>query len=87
MSVLTLQHPGSARCSLKRGIQPKPPCVRPLAELSDASTDVGIEIVMTLYSWDWAWNETVFTERLAGKMYDVSPPDLKKALGASSSIP
>ena len=38
--------------------------------------------VMTLYSWDWAWSETVFTERLAGRMYDTFPPGLREALGA-----
>ncbi|KZV70067.1 hypothetical protein PENSPDRAFT_752865 [Peniophora sp. CONT] len=48
--------------------------------LPQAQHSVKVAVFMTLYSWDWVWNETVFTERLAWKMYDVCPPDLRRAL-------
>ncbi|VDC01699.1 unnamed protein product [Peniophora sp. CBMAI 1063] len=48
--------------------------------LSEARPAVKTAVFMTLYSWDWAWNETLFNERLAWKTYEVCPPGLKKAL-------
>ena len=81
MRMLALQPSAFLRCYPRLGHRQELLCVRPPADFLTIASDYPL-IVMTLHSWDWVWNEAVLTERLASKMYDVCPPDLKKALGA-----